>query len=87
MLLTMTTKHHPATDLGFLLHKNRLRFQSLDLPFGQAQVFLSRGGNPRIAAPAHVNPEYGVQGVAASNPAVPTDVNQTIKSSYEMSGP
>jgi 3' terminal RNA ribose 2'-O-methyltransferase Hen1 len=39
MLLTITTTHQPATDLGFLLHKNPARAQSLDLTFGQAQMF------------------------------------------------
>ena len=39
MLLTITTSHRPATDLGFLLHKHPDRFQSFDLSFGQAHVF------------------------------------------------
>src|SRR5689334_15632234 len=38
MLLTITTTHHPATDLGYLLHKNPARAQSFDLPFGRAHV-------------------------------------------------
>lgn len=39
MLLTITTTHHPATDLGFLLAKNPARCQSFSLSFGQAHVF------------------------------------------------
>ena len=39
MLLTIATTHQPATDLGFLLHKNPDRFQSYDLSFGKAHVF------------------------------------------------
>jgi len=39
MLLTISTTHHPATDLGFLLHKNPARVQSFELNFGQARVF------------------------------------------------
>jgi 3' terminal RNA ribose 2'-O-methyltransferase Hen1 len=39
MLLTITTTHRPATDLGFLLHKNPGRFQSFELSFGRAHVF------------------------------------------------
>lgn len=39
MLLTLTTTHRPATDLGYLLHKNPARLQSFELPFGQAHVF------------------------------------------------
>ncbi len=39
MLLTISTAHRPATDLGYLLHKNPGRFQSFPLPFGRADVF------------------------------------------------
>lgn len=39
MLLTITTTHNPATDLGYLLHKHPDRFQSFDLSFGKAHVF------------------------------------------------
>ncbi len=39
MLLTITTTHTPATDLGFLLHKNPSRVQSFDLSFGRALVY------------------------------------------------
>jgi 3' terminal RNA ribose 2'-O-methyltransferase Hen1 len=39
MLLTVSTTHQPATDLGFLLHKNPARAQTVDLNFGQAHVF------------------------------------------------
>jgi 3' terminal RNA ribose 2'-O-methyltransferase Hen1 len=38
MLLTLSTTHRPATDLGFLLHKNPARMQSFELSFGQAHV-------------------------------------------------
>src|SRR5688572_29699496 len=39
MQLTLTTTHHPATDLGYLLHKNPSRPQSFSLSFGKAHVF------------------------------------------------
>ena len=39
MLLTITTTHQPATDLGYLLHKNPSRLHSFELSFGQAHVF------------------------------------------------
>jgi 3' terminal RNA ribose 2'-O-methyltransferase Hen1 len=39
MLLTLTTTHRPATDLGYLLHKNPARTQSLELAFGKAHMF------------------------------------------------
>ena len=39
MLLTITTNHSPATDLGYLLGKHPDRFQTFELSFGKAQVF------------------------------------------------
>jgi len=45
MLLTISTTHQPATDLGYLLHKHPGRFQSFELSFGQAHVFY-----PEVAA-------------------------------------
>lgn len=39
MLLTITTTHRPATDLGYLLVKNPARCQSFPLAFGQAHVY------------------------------------------------
>lgn len=39
MLLTITTTARPATDLGFLLHKNPASVQTFDLAFGMAHVF------------------------------------------------
>nr|WP_287129359.1 hypothetical protein [Candidatus Cyanaurora vandensis] len=36
MLLTITNTQPPATDLGYLLHKNPQRLQSFPLPFGKA---------------------------------------------------
>ena len=39
MLLTISTTHSPATDLGYLLHKHPARIQSFKLAFGQAHVF------------------------------------------------
>jgi 3' terminal RNA ribose 2'-O-methyltransferase Hen1 len=45
MLLTLTTTHRPATDLGFLLRKNPARAQSFELPFGEARVFYPEAGD------------------------------------------
>lgn len=39
MLLTISTTYQPATDLGYLLHKNPSRFQSFDVSFGKVHVF------------------------------------------------
>jgi RNA repair, ligase-Pnkp-associating, region of Hen1 len=50
MLLTITTEHRPATDLGYLLHKHPDRFQSFDLSFGKAHVFYPEAGEGRCTA-------------------------------------
>ena len=39
MLLTITTTYQPATDLGYLLHKNPERVQSFSLSFGHAYIY------------------------------------------------
>ncbi len=39
MLLTITTTHKPATDMGYLLHKNPDNVHSKTLSFGTAHVF------------------------------------------------
>ncbi len=39
MLLTISNSKSPATDLGYLLHKNPGRVQSFELSFGKAHVF------------------------------------------------
>ena len=50
MLLTLTTTHRPATDLGFLLHKHPDRVQSFDLSFGRAHVFYPEATDDRCTA-------------------------------------
>ena len=50
MLLTLTTTHAPATDLGYLLHKNPARAQSFSLSFGQAHVFYPEATPERCTA-------------------------------------
>lgn len=39
MLLTVTTTHGPATDLGYLLHKHPNRVQEFKQSFGTVTVF------------------------------------------------
>ncbi|MEM7483189.1 MAG: 3' terminal RNA ribose 2'-O-methyltransferase Hen1 [Acidobacteriota bacterium] len=39
MFMTLTTTHTPATDLGYLLHKNPARIHKIEFPFGVARVF------------------------------------------------
>ncbi len=50
MLLTITTTQHPASDLGFLLHKHPDKVQSFDLPFGQAHVYYPEVSDARCTA-------------------------------------
>ena len=50
MLMTITSKHPPATDLGYLLHKNPDRVQSFDLSFGKAHVFYPEATPQRCTA-------------------------------------
>src|SRR5688572_14103514 len=50
MLLTITTTHDPATDLGYLLHKNPARLHSFELSFGQAHVFFPEATKERCTA-------------------------------------
>lgn len=50
MLLTITTTHSPATDLGYLLRKNPARPQSFELSFGVAHVFYPEASAERCTA-------------------------------------
>ncbi|HEV8186685.1 MAG TPA: 3' terminal RNA ribose 2'-O-methyltransferase Hen1 [Pyrinomonadaceae bacterium] len=50
MLLTITSTNAPATDLGYLLHKNPSRLQTFPLSFGQAHVFYPEATNERCTA-------------------------------------
>jgi 3' terminal RNA ribose 2'-O-methyltransferase Hen1 len=50
MLLTITTTHSPATDLGRLLHKHPERFQTFPLAFGKAHVFYPEADQTRCTA-------------------------------------
>ena len=50
MLLTITTTHKPATDLGYLLHKNPAGVQSFELPCGLAHVFYPEANEDRCTA-------------------------------------
>jgi 3' terminal RNA ribose 2'-O-methyltransferase Hen1 len=50
VLLTVTTTHRPATDLGYLLHKHPDRVQSFPLPFGEARVFYPEATEERCTA-------------------------------------
>ncbi len=50
MLLTITRETPPATDLGWLLHKNPARAQRFELAFGEAHVFYPEASDERCTA-------------------------------------
>ena len=50
VLLTITTVHRPATDLGYLLHKNPANMHSFELSFGKAHVFHPEASLDRCTA-------------------------------------
>jgi 3' terminal RNA ribose 2'-O-methyltransferase Hen1 len=64
MLLTISTTHTPATDLGYLVHKNPARVQTFDLAFGKAHVFYPETTAERCTAALllDVNPVGLVRG-------------------------
>jgi 3' terminal RNA ribose 2'-O-methyltransferase Hen1 len=50
MLLTISTTHRPATDLGHLLHKNPGKSHEAEMPFGTAHVFYPEANEGRCTA-------------------------------------
>jgi len=50
MLLTITTTHQPATDLGYLLHKNPAKLHSFELSFGKVHIFYPEASPQRCTA-------------------------------------
>src|SRR5690348_1808172 len=58
MLLTITSVTPPATDLGFVLHKNPAALRSVDVGFGVAHAFYPEAGPQRctIALLVEVDP-------------------------------
>ena len=50
MILTLSTTHRPATDLGFLLMKHPENVHEKDLPFGTATLFFPEANEARCTA-------------------------------------
>ncbi len=50
MLLTISTTHRPAADLGYLLHKHPGRVHEFPLPYGLAHVFYPEESEERCTA-------------------------------------
>uniref|UniRef100_UPI00140E7D0F hypothetical protein n=1 Tax=Altererythrobacter segetis TaxID=1104773 RepID=UPI00140E7D0F len=49
MLLSISTTHSPASDLGFLLMKNPENVHDIELPFGRATLFYPEADDDRRA--------------------------------------
>ena len=49
MFLEVATTHRPATDLGFLVHKNPSRLHAVELPVGTAHLFYPEAGEDRCS--------------------------------------
>jgi 3' terminal RNA ribose 2'-O-methyltransferase Hen1 len=71
MLLTITTTHRPARDLGFLLHKNPTRVHGFDLTFGRAHVFYPEATDERctVALLLEIDPIRLSRGPSGGRPA------------------
>jgi 3' terminal RNA ribose 2'-O-methyltransferase Hen1 len=67
VLITLTTTHQPATELGFLLHKHPDRVQSIEMPAGTAYVAYPEAGFDRctVALLLEVDPIGLVRGGSA----------------------
>jgi 2-polyprenyl-3-methyl-5-hydroxy-6-metoxy-1,4-benzoquinol methylase len=50
VLLCISTTRHPATDLGWLLHKHPARVQAFELAFGRVHVFYPEATDERCTA-------------------------------------
>jgi len=80
MLLTLSTTHKPATDLGFLLHKNPARMQTEELSFGKAHIFYPEASEDlcTVALMLEVDPialVRGRRGLAGENGQLQQYVN------------
>ena len=68
MLLSITNEKSPATDLGYLLHKNPARCQEIGLNFGKAYVFFPEATDKTCTASLllDIDPIEMVRGKAGS---------------------
>src|SRR5918997_1215463 len=87
MFLTVTAAGSPgapATDLGYLLHKNPARVQSFDLSFGRAHVFYPEATPERCTAALllDVDPVGLVRGASAGPDAQYVNDRPYVASSF-----
>ena len=75
MLLSITNEKKPATDLGYLLHKNPSRCQEIGISFGKAYVFYPEATDDRCSASLllDIDPIGMVRGKAGSISSGPLD--------------
>ncbi|MEU6072390.1 3' terminal RNA ribose 2'-O-methyltransferase Hen1 [Micromonospora sp. NPDC047074] len=82
MLLTLTTTHQPATDLGHLLVKHPDRAHSFDVPVGTAHVFYPEAGEQRCTAALLLDVDplrlAGAQGRGRGRQQAPTPDSFTL---------
>jgi RNA repair, ligase-Pnkp-associating, region of Hen1 len=64
LLLTISTTHEPAADLGYLLHKNPGRVHEAELSFGTAHLFYAQadGSHCRAVLMLEVDPVGLIRG-------------------------
>src|SRR5262245_56956067 len=77
MLLTLTTTHRPATDLGYLLMKNPANVHAAELTLGSATVFFPEASEERCTAAlaVEVDPVALVRGKGRSEGLIDQYVN------------
>ncbi len=76
-MLTISTTRQPATDLGFLLHKNPERVHEFSLPFGTCHILYPEANESRCTAAMFVNidPVRLVRGKGEASGAMDQYVN------------
>ena len=75
MLLTISTTHRPATDLGYLVHKNPYRCQAKKMSFGIVNIFYPEASDEKctLAILLDVDPVGLVRGKGKQHTGVPIE--------------
>jgi 3' terminal RNA ribose 2'-O-methyltransferase Hen1 len=75
MLLTITTTHVPATDLGYLLRKNPTRCQTTKIAFGDVHIFYPEATQNRCTAAilVEIDPIGMIRGRKRQRSGLPLD--------------
>ncbi len=75
MFLSITTTHQPATDLGYLLHKNPDNVREVSVSFGKVHMFYPEATEERctFALVLEVDPVSLVRGRSGSRHGGPLD--------------